>query len=656
MKPRQTGHQDDAPGHNCAHHSASDSNVWFDWLRLFACGATIAVHWTNVLSSWQYAPQAFLLAVALFSFPIFKGGWQSIKQTRMTMSLSMTIAVIAALFLQEPFTALVITFFYLIAEEIERFTIVRGRSTVKTMLEFLPATTFVNRAGKISEIEIAELELGDVVIAKPGTRIVVDGTVISGESFVDEAAITGESLPVEKFPGKQVYAGSVNRSGALTIKAESLGKDTAFGRMVAAVEAAEHSQGAVQKLADKLSAYLVGFSLIMAAVTYYFTGDLHQTISVVIVAGACGIAAGTPLAIFSALGRAAHNGAIVKGGTHMETLALVDTVVFDKSGTLTLGQAHVARVQTAPYVTDYELLHAAYSADMMSDHPAAKAIVEHAKTRGLEPSPVKDFHYLAGRGVRCLLNGEEVLLVGNRKLLAENKVAVTDDFAKESGYTEVFVARAGRFLGAIHIADRIRPEAYEAVTQLKKMGIKTLLLSGDTMASAGRVAKQLGISEYSGGLKPEEKQRRIVALKDEKRIVAMVGDGINDAPALVTADVGVAVGSGTDVAMESADVILLGSNLLKFVEAIRIAKRCRRIIIANLVGTILIDAIGMALAFFGLLSPVLAAIVHAGAEVFCLFNSARLLPWRYARETLERKREEHHHLKQGQCCTSTKSK
>jgi Cd2+/Zn2+-exporting ATPase/Cu+-exporting ATPase len=431
----------------------------------------------------------------------------------------------------------------------------------------------------------------------------VDGEVIAGHSFVDQATITGESLPVEKLPGARVFAGTINQSGLLEVRTAGVGRDTAFGRIIDAVERAEQTRAPIQKTADRLAGYLVYFALACAAFAFLVTRDARSTISVVIVAGACGIAAGTPLAILGAIGRAARAGAIVKGGLYLEALGHVDTVVLDKTGTLTLGVPEVVVVQPVPGVEESDVLLVAGIAEKRSEHPLAHAILSRLATPPGEP---EQFSYTPGLGIVCNFRGVTII-VGSRALLTNHGIALDACPTAPDELTEVLVARSGGLLGTIHSADVLRPEAIAAVATLRGMGLRTVLLTGDNHAIADAVGKQLAVDEVGAGLLPNEKVERVKALMAQGRNVAMVGDGVNDAPALTQAHVGVAMGSGTDVARESADVLLIGNDLLKLVETLRIARRCRRVIMQNFTGTLLVDAVGVGRAAFGLLNPLLAA-------------------------------------------------
>jgi len=620
--------------HDHDHHHDDDHDhhdhafEWPEMLRIALVAVAAACVWLRVWEPFAAVSIIGVIGLALGGWPIFKEALENLLAKRMTMELSMSIAIIAAAAIAEFFTALVITLFVLVAEVLEGLTVSRGRRAIHDLLDFLPRAVSVRREGEIAQVEAETLAIGDAVLVNPGGRIPVDGTVIAGHSFVDQARITGESLPIEKTPGAAVFAGSINQSGALEIRAERLGRDTSYGKIIEAVEQAERSRAPVQRLADRLAGYLVYFALGAAVLTYLITRDVRSTISVVIVAGACGIAAGTPLAILGAIGRAARAGAIIKGGLYLEQLGQVNTVVLDKTGTLTYGQPEIRALVTADNVREEELVDAAAAAELRSEHPLGKTIVAHARARGRPIAEPERFAYTPGRGIDAVVAGAQVL-VGNPALLNERQVNIPERFLDSySGSSAVFVARGGVLLGAIVIADRVRPEAAQAIRAIQALGLRAVLLTGDSAIVARTVAQELGISDVSADLLPEDKRVRIQRLVKEGRTVAMVGDGINDAPALVEAQVGVAMGSGTDVARESADVVLLGNDLLKFAETLKIARRTRAIIWANFVGTIGVDTVGILLAACGLLNPLLAAFIHVASELTFILNSARLLPGR----------------------------
>lgn len=607
-------------------HDSAPSFGWIEAIRIVAVAlAAVAVR----LHVWEPLPHISVIGVVgvlIGGWPIFEEAFEHVAARRMTMELSMAIAIVAAAAISEYFTALIITLFVLIAEVLEGMTVSRGRRAIRDLLDFIPRTVTVRRAHGGREISAAELVVGDSVLVNPGAQVPVDGVVIGGHSFVDEARITGEWMAAEKLPGAIVYAGTINQSGALEIRADRIGRDTSYGKIIEAVEHAQRSQAPVQRLADRLAGYLVYFALTAAVLTFAITRDARSTIAVIIVAGACGIAAGTPLAILGGIGRSARLGAIIKGGLYLETLGRVDTVVLDKTGTLTFGRPEVTSVIPAVGASVTEVIEAAAAAEVRSEHPLGKAIVARALADGLIVREPDRFDYQPGRGITATVD-DATIVVGTRALMTERGVDVSSSADLDTA-SAVFVARAGRFLGAIVIADAIRPEAKHAIEAFDRMGIKTILLTGDTEPVARRVGQALGIGAIEAGLLPEMKLARIKSLVASGRVVAMVGDGINDAPALAEASVGVAMGSGTDVARESADVLLLGNDLEKFADTLAIARRTRKIIFQNFVGTIAVDTVGIALAAIGLLSPPLAAFIHVASELTFIMNSARLLPRR----------------------------
>jgi P-type Cu+ transporter len=607
-------------------HEHEHALEWPEMLRIVLVGVSAAAVWWHLWEPIRAVSVIGVVGLLIGGWPIFREALENLFAKRMTMELSMAIAIIAAAAISEFFTALVITLFVLVAEVLEGMTVSRGRRAIRDLLDFLPRAVSVRRAGSVAEVDADTLAVGDAVLVNPGGRIPVDGTVIAGHSFVDQARITGESLPIEKGPGAPIFAGSINQSGALEIRAERIGRDTSYGKIIEAVEQAERSRAPVQRLADRLAGYLVYFALGAAALTYILTRDIRSTISVVIVAGACGIAAGTPLAILGAIGRAARAGAIIKGGLFLEQLGRVDTVVLDKTGTLTYGRPEVRMLLPAAGVDSILLLETAASAELRSEHPLGKTIVAYARTLGHALKEPERFGYTPGLGINATMEGERVL-VGNHALMRSHGVVVPPQLlAGHPGISEVFVARGSRLLGAVAVADSARPEAAQAIKAIHAMGIRTVLMTGDALAVAEIIARELGISQVAADLLPEDKQARVKDLVAQGRCVAMVGDGINDAPALIEAQVGVAMGSGTDVARESADVVLLGNDLAKFADTLSIARRTRRIIWANFVGTIGVDAVGILLAAFGLLNPLLAAFIHVASELTFILNSARLLP------------------------------
>ena len=610
------GHDDD--------HEHEHSLSWRDINRVLFVAAAAGAMWFLGRSANPYIIAIGVICTVVGGFPIFHEAYENITQRRMTMELSMAIAIVAALAIREIFTALVITLFVLVAEILEGLTVGRGRKAIQHLVDLLPSVATVRRSGSWTDVEIGDVSTDDEVLVRPGGRIPVDGKVVGGHSFVDQAPITGESMPVEKQPGAIVYAGTINQSGALEVRVERLGRDTTFGKIIEAGETAEKSRAPIQGIADRLAGYLVYFALGAAVLTFLISHNIRSTISVVIVAGACGIAAGTPLAILGSIGRAAQQGAIIKGGLYLEKLGEVDTVLLDKTGTLTYGTPELLDVHPAPNVSATLLLRTAAIAESRSEHPIAKAILRKATQVGIPYDDPGQFDYTPGKGIVARSDDDEII-VGNQHFLLERGVQLNQENSSVTG-SEIFVARGRRFLGTLQIADTLRPEAKDAIQSLKSMRLRTVLLTGDAKPVAEDVGRKLGGDEIVSDLLPEGKLQYVKQLTEKGRKVAMVGDGVNDAPALMQASVGVAMGSGTDVARESADVVLIGNDLSKLVETLQTARRCRRTIMQNFVGTLVVDSIGVGLAAFGFLNPLLAAFIHVSSEMAFILNSARLLP------------------------------
>ncbi|MGC1413954.1 MAG: cation-translocating P-type ATPase [Candidatus Acidiferrum sp.] len=605
-------------------HEHENALNWRDINRVLFVAAAAGAIWFLGGTRNPFITGVGVVCTIVGGFPIFHEAYENIRQRRMTMELSMAIAIVAALAIREIFTALVITLFVLVAEILEGLTVGRGRTAIRHLVGLLPTTATVRRNESWQDVETDEIVVGEIVLVKPGTRMPVDGVVTGGHSFVDQATITGESMPAEKVPGTSIYAGTMNQSGALEIRVDRLGRDTTFGKIIDAVERAEKSRAPIQGIADRLAGYLVYFALGAAALTFLITHNVRSTISVVIVTGACGIAAGTPLAILAGIGRSAQLGSIIKGGLYLESLATIDTILLDKTGTLTYGTPEVNDVRPAEGISDASLLEAAVTAESRSEHPVAKAILKKASNLGIASEEPERFDYTPGKGVVATRRGVEII-VGNRLFLEGHRIALPVSAISQTD-SEVFVAREGKFLGTLAVADMLRPEATKAIADLRSMGLKTVLLTGDSRAVAEDIGRKLGVDEIGAELLPEDKLAFVGRLTAARHNVVMVGDGVNDAPALMKATVGVAMGAGTDVARESANVVLIGNDLSKLVETLSIARRCRRTIMQNFVGTLVVDSIGVGLAAFGFLNPLLAAFIHVSSEMTFILNSARLLP------------------------------
>ena len=629
-----------------------------DILRIAVVGLAVLGAWVaGAAGTPGWAVGAVGAAALLVGcWPLVVEAVGDLRERRMSMELSMLLAIVAAAVIGEWVTALAVTVFALCAEVLEDLSMDRGRDALTDLMSFLPQTARVvtgPHTDEVSEVPLDEVRPGQVIALSPGGRVPVDGVVRTGRADVDQSRITGEALPVQVGPGDRVPAGSITR-GALELEVERVGEDSSYGRIVAAVRHAQSSRAPVQRLADRLAARIVYLALAAALITFLTTRDVRATISVIIVAGACGVAAGTPLAVLAAIARAARCGAFVKDGTHLEQLSAVDTVVLDKTGTLTVGAPRVVSVTPVesvaqPGAGEAEILALAAAAEWNSEHPIGRAIRTEAAVRDLTVPVPDDVAYSPGAGVSARVDGRRIT-VGRRedqegrdrartRPASDDSNDATDavsstasDFESDPeapAATSVVEVRAdGRLLGTIALADRLRQGAATAVRDLSDMGLEVLMLTGDSPASARHVASVLGMAEEQvrAELLPTDKEKVIDSLRRAGKCVAMVGDGVNDAPALSAADVGVAMGTGTDVAREAGDVVLVGSAPADLVETVRVARRARRIIMVNFVGTVVVDVVGMIAAGLGLLGPVAAALVHVVSESAFILNSARLVP------------------------------
>lgn len=572
---------------------------------------------------WPTLPAIAVLGLVVGCWPIALEAFEDLRHRKMSMELSMFIAIVASAAIGEWITSLVITAFALAAEILEDLSLDRGREALTDLMTFLPETVQVRRDHETTLVPLHEVVAGDTVIVSPGGRIPVDGIVISGQSSADQSRITGEPLPVDITVGDEVFAGSINQVGVVEVRAQRVGIESSYGRIIAAVEQAQSTEPPAQRLADKLAAWLVYLALSSAVITYLITHDLKATIAVVVVAGACGIAAGTPLAVLAAIARIARNGAFIKDGAHLEALSSVDTIVFDKTGTLTTGVPTVVEVVPSTSIDREELLALAGTAEAYSEHPLGQAVVAYVRAQGLPIGQAEDFAYQPGQGVTVTIAGKTVR-AGNRSLVSSAPGTVD----AHGTATAVHISIDGQYAGTILLADAIRDSAKSAIAGLKKLGLRTMMLTGDQETAARAVATELGIDEVHAELLPDDKLAIIDAQRAAGRTIAMIGDGVNDAPALAHATVGIAMGSGTDIAQESSDVVLISSDLNDLAHTVHVAKRARKIIMFNFIGTVTIDILGMVLAAYGLLSPVFAAFIHVGSETAFILNSARLIPRR----------------------------
>lgn len=596
---------------------------WVEVGRILLTGLVALLYWHEAV------PLPVLwAAVAIGLYPLVKTGvLDLIHEHKIGTEIFVTVATLVAVLGGETVAGAVLMVIILIAEFIADLNTERARASIKALIGSVPQTALVRGPKGEQSVSIADLRPGDIVLARAGEKIPVDGIVRGGAASVNEAPITGESLPKEKGAGDAVFAGTVVEAGALDITTEKVGGDTTFARIIALVEDAEAEQAPVQRLADKVAAWLIPAVFLFLAVVFLYTRDVRTIVTLMIFTSPAELGLATPLVMIAAIARAARSGILVKGGLYLELLAKVDVMVFDKTGTLTASTPQVVRVEPREAaIPEAEWLRLAAAADRRSAHPLAKAVVDYAAQREVDVPEPDAFEQIRGRGVKATVEGRAVL-AGNPALLWENGVEFAEA-AEPGGETSVHVAVDGRLAGVIFIADPLRPGAREALAKLKASGVKRIvMLTGDNTAAAEAVASLAGVDEVRANLLPEDKVNAIIELQKQGGRVAMIGDGINDAPALARADVGIAMGGGgAQAALEAADVALMTDDLAKIVAARAIAKRAYRTIQENLfVGVGVVHVCGIAAALLGWIGPIEAAILHLGPDVLVFLNSVKLL-------------------------------
>ena len=601
---------------------------WIEVGRIGLTGAIALLYWRQIVPV-----ELLWAAVAIGLYPLVKTGLADlIRARKIGTEVFVTIATLIAVLGGETVAGAVLMVIILIAEFIAKLNTDRARVSIKSLIGSVPQVALVRNNGAERTVPVVEVKPGDVVLVRAGEKIPVDGRVAGGQASVNEASITGESLPRDKRPGDEVFAGTLVDSGALDIQTERVGGDTTFSRIIALVEGAEEHQAPVQKLADRVAAWLIPMVLVFLVAVYLATRDVRMIVTLLIFTSPAELGLATPLVMIAAIARAARSGILVKGGLYLESLAKVDVMVFDKTGTLTANKPQVVRVKSHDAsLTEKELLRLAAAADRRSAHPLAKAVVDQAMQDGIALPEPDRYEQVQGRGVKATVEGRAVL-VGNAALLREAGVASFADV--EVGIeTPVHVAVDGRFAGVILIGDTVRPGARDALAQLRATGVKRIvMLTGDNAATAQAVAKELGIDDVRAQLLPEDKVNAIAQLQKEGHRVAMIGDGVNDAPALARADVGIAMGGrGTQAALEAADIALMTDDLAKIAAARAIARRAYRTIQENLfVGVGVVHVLGITAALLGWIGPIQAAVLHLGPDVLVFVNSVKLLRVRIA--------------------------
>lgn len=578
-------------------------------------------------------PLAVLLAtIFVGGYPIFRRAFLGLVHKQINVDTMMSVGILGAAALGQYTAAMLIVFFMNIAHHLEEFTTGKSRKAIQELIRLSPKTARIKLDGREIEVAVEALKPGDVVTTRPGEQIPADGVVVVGRSAVNQASITGESVPAEKQPGDEVYAATFNELGYVEVRVTRVGPDTTFGKIVKLVEEAEAVKAPIQKFADRFTTWFLPSAIGSAVLTYLISGEPLYAIAVLVAACPCAVGLATPLSVVASVGSGARHGLLIKGGRYLEALAKVDCVVMDKTGTVTFGKPQVTDVIAVDGLPEDEILRYASALEKNSEHPIAAAILDHARARDIAVPDPDRFEYLVGKGLRGAVAGKAVLL-GNARFLCEDAVAITAavehqaQALEQNGKTVLFLAVDGRTEGVIAVADVIRDEVPAAIAALKRLGIKRLLLlTGDNERVAAAIAEKVGVTEFRAQLLPEDKIVIVRELQRAGHRVAMVGDGVNDAPALAQADVGIAMGVvGSDVALEAAHVALMRDDWRQIPQAIIAGRRTYRTIRQNIGLGITWDVVTMGLASIGILTPVMAAATEVVPDVLVALNSARLL-------------------------------
>ncbi|MCF6466003.1 heavy metal translocating P-type ATPase [Clostridium sp. Cult2] len=583
------------------------------------------------LNIW-YRNILMIAAAIIAGFPIMKNAFAAAKYKIIGIDALVTLAVIGAMFLQEFWEAAAVTFLFMLGDYLESKTLEKTRSSIKSLLDLAPDMARVIKDGIEVEVSPDEVVEGDTVVVKPGEKISVDGTIIEGNAYINQAAITGESIPIDKTEGDTVFSGTIIESGYLKIKADRVGDDTTFARILEMVEEAQDKKAKTQKFLEVFSRYYTPAIIILALLLLIFTKDLVLSLTLLVIACPGALVISTPVSIVAGIGNGAKHGVLVKGGEIMEKLGKIKVLAFDKTGTLTKGKPKVTNIKSFNIDED-ELLKLTAIGESYSEHPLARAIIEAAEEKHgeIKESP-EEVEIITGQGLKVKIQ-ENIYLIGNRKLLTENGVNITEEeeeyvkSEEEHGQTVVIVSDLVKMLGAISIADTVREDAKELIIDLKKQGIeKVVMLTGDNKRAAAAISKELGIDEYYAELLPEGKVETLERLQEEFGATAMVGDGVNDAPALASADLGIAIGgAGADVAMETADVVLMSNEIKRLSYAIGLSRSTVRNMKQNIYFAIIVAGVLLV----GVLGKVVflssGMLIHEISVLLVIVNAVRLL-------------------------------
>jgi Cd2+/Zn2+-exporting ATPase len=613
------------------------ARTWTFWkeMRSFIflglSGITLASSW---ILEWlglgpAYLPTALsIISLILGGYPILKSAVQALLIPDLNVDTLVSIAAIAAASVGAYREAATVIFIMLVGESLERITVGKARKAITSLIQLAPKTAWVRRDGKEVQVPIEEVGAKEIVIVKPGERIPVDGKIVSGCGSINQSMLTGESIPIEKGVGDRIYCGTINESGSCEIETTQVAEDTKLAQIKRLILEAQAEKSPTQRVMDRFARYFIPAILLIALATFLITGDSLRAITILIVACPCALVLGTPTAVVAAIGNAARQGILIKGGAFLEQMGRLKILLMDKTGTLTHGRPKVVEMKTFDGPDEKEVLYWAAIAEKRSEHPLARAILEKAEEVGLNIPHPESFESSRGRGVKAQWNGKTIT-VGSAEMLKKEGIEIQESvegLLKSESTTSLLIALDRRLLGLISMGDTLREKAKTTIDKIRKEGVSEIwMLTGDSHQVADRIGKELGIS-YEAKLLPEEKVKRVKEWKRRGQTVAMVGDGINDAPALATADIGIAMGAvGTDVAIETADIALMTDELEKIPTVIQLSRKALRVIKENLLFAIVFNTIMVLLSAQGWVTMILGAVMHQASSLLVILNSMRLL-------------------------------
>lgn len=602
--------------------------------RVWLSGILVVIAFVlkNTIGQQTITSVVMILAAIIAGTPILRNAISAARYWIIGIDALVSIAVIGAMFIGEYWEAAAVTFLFMLGDYLESRTIEKTRSSIKALLDLAPDTARVIRDGVETIVSPDEVVKGDKIVVKPGEKISVDGIVIEGSAYVNQAAITGESIPINRNIDDSVFSGTVIESGYLKIEATRVGEDTTFARILQMVEEAQDKKAKTQKFLEKFSRYYTPAIIVLAIVLYLVTQDLVLALTLLVIACPGALVISTPVSIVAGIGNGAKHGVLIKGGEIMENLGKIKVLAFDKTGTLTIGKPMVTHIKSYN-IDEKELLRITAIGEGYSEHPLARAIVAKAeKDLGKINEMPEESEIITGQGLKAKIEGKTIL-IGNRKLFLENKIIIEEDIEKylqseeEKGQTSVIVGNTENILGIISIADVVREDAKKLVSNLKKLGVeKIVMLTGDNKRAAKAIAEEIGLDDFYAELLPEDKVRVLKELQERYGVAAMVGDGVNDAPALASADLGIAIGgAGTDVAMETADVVLMSDEIKKLSHAIGLSRATVNNMRQNIYFAIFVAALLLAGVLIKTVNLSFGMLVHELSVLLVVINAVRLL-------------------------------